>query len=76
MPTMQSEVGRMSSIYAEIVTALVDFVGVYWIIQKLWEESEKAEFGKYVVSQADTFACFIITFVIVALLFIWRETSR
>ena len=66
----------MSSIYAEIVTALVDFVGVYWIIQKLWEESEKAEFGKYIVSKADSIACFIITLVIVVLLFIWRETSR
>ena len=66
----------MSRIYAEIATVLIDFVGVYCIIQKLWEESEKAELGKYVVSKADTFACFIITLAIVAWLFIWREISR
>ena len=66
----------MNEIYAEFVTVLIDFVGVYWIIQKLWEESEKAEFGKYVVSKTDSVACFVITLVIVALLFIWREISR
>lgn len=65
----------MSKVYAEFVTLLVDFVGVYWIIQKLWEESEKAEFGKYIVSKADSTACFVITLVIVILLLIWRLIS-
>lgn len=66
----------MSSIYAEIVTAFIDFVGVYYIIRRIWEESEKAELGKYTVSTADTVACVVITFVIVILLIIWREISE
>lgn len=65
----------MSKIYAELLTAFIDFVGVYYIIQQLWEASEEAELGKYVVTKADTFACFIITFVIVVLLVIWRNIS-
>lgn len=66
----------MSRIYAEIVTAFIDFVGVYYIIQRIWEESEKAELGKYTVTTADTVACIVITLVIVVLLIIWRGFSE
>lgn len=66
----------MSNFWGETATMFTSFVGVYYMIQQLWEQAEIAEFGEYVVSVADSVACFMLSIVVVALLTIWRLSSN
>lgn len=56
----------------EVGTYVTSFIGVYYIIQSLWELSEEAQFGEYVVSKADSVACFVLSLIVVVILILCR----
>lgn len=57
---------------ADIVTNVLVFLGVYNLIAVIWRAVEVVTMGRAEVKTEHTFICWIISAVIMVLLYLWR----